>query len=101
MSAPVSKCPSCWTENDEGVCEFDTSATDCFTQTCTNGAMQLSINFRNLFNSAESDLGEYNSEIGVDNENWPSSRVKNLYSAKLSIYLILNLNQNSTFVLTQ
>ena len=74
-SDSVSKCPPCWTENDEGVCEFDTSATDCFTQTCNNGAMQLSINSKNLFNSQASDLGEYNQEVGVDNKNWPSSGV--------------------------
>jgi len=74
--ASDSKCPACWTENDEGVCEFDTSAADCFTQTCNNGAMQLSINFENLFNSNAADLGEYNQELGVDNENWPSQTIE-------------------------
>merc|ERR1711868_259879 len=73
---PASKCPACWKENDANECEFDTSATDCFTQTCNNGAMQLSINFENLFNSHAADLGEYNQEVGVDNENWPSQTIE-------------------------
>ena len=40
--------------------------------------MQLSINFKNLFGSEASDLGEYSAEVGADNENWPSSGVKNV-----------------------
>ena len=83
--AENSKCPSCWTANDEGVCEFDASAQECFTQTCNNGAMQLNINFKNLFNSDAADLGEYSQEIGLDDENWPSLGVKNL-----TIYLAFN-----------
>merc|ERR1712227_976890 len=70
------KCPACWKENDANECEFDTSATECFTQTCNNGAMQLSINFENLFNSKASDIGDYNAQIGVDAENWPSQSIE-------------------------
>ena len=70
-------CPPCWVENKEGVCVFDFShpPKNCFTQTCHNGAMQLDMNFKNLFHSQGSDLGKYNQQIGVDHEKWPSSRV--------------------------
>merc|ERR1712227_172262 len=70
------KCPACWKENDANECEFDTSATECFTQTCNNGAMQLSINFENLFNSKAADIGDYDATIGVDLENWPSQTIE-------------------------
>jgi len=70
------KCPACWKENDANECEFDTSATECFTQTCNNGAMQLSINFENLFNSKSADIGDYDATIGVDLENWPSQTIE-------------------------
>merc|ERR1712227_984171 len=76
VRTPASKCPACWKENDDNECEFDTSATECFTQTCNNGAMQLSINFENLFNSKASDIGDYNAQIGVDAENWPSQSIE-------------------------
>jgi len=72
----ASKCPACWKENDANECEFDTSATECFTQTCNNGAMQLSINFENLFNSKAADIGDYDATIGVDLENWPSQSIE-------------------------
>jgi len=72
----ASKCPACWKENDANECEFDTSATECFTQTCNNGAMQLSINFENLFNSKAADIGDYDATIGVDLENWPSQTIE-------------------------
>ena len=41
--------------------------------------MQLSINFENLFNSQAADIGDYDAQIGVDAENWPSLWVENLF----------------------
>ena len=63
--------------------------------------MQLSINFENLFNSKASNIGDYDAQIGVDAENWPSLWVENLFRNFLrteifNLLLLINFNPSQS-----